>query len=176
MAATLAFVPALACGATTGAPTTDAAATPMPARAVPPQGTVLVTGAVKQPFEVTIDQLHQMPRHTVEVEFHNDHGSEHHTEVGVPLAQLTPPARWPPTTRKATCYPLPYSPWPPTDTQQQVSYGEISPAFANRDVLVAVTEDGKPLNRPRLIVPGDIKGGRDVTNLIELHVSHLTPA
>ena len=59
--------------------------------------------------------------------------------------------------------------------QAAVSYGEISPDFANKEVLVAVTQDGKPLSRPRLVVPGDIKGARYVSDLIELHVSRLTP-
>lgn len=60
--------------------------------------------------------------------------------------------------------------------QAAVSYSEISPNFANKDVLVAVNEDGKPLSRPRLVVPSDVKGGRYVHDLIGLHVSRLTPA
>ena len=31
-----------------------------------------------------------MPQHTVEVQFQNDKGTEHHTEIGVPLTQLIP--------------------------------------------------------------------------------------
>jgi hypothetical protein len=39
---------------------------------------------------------------------------------------------------------------------------EISPGFTASSVLVAYTEDDEPLDRPRLVVPGDLKGGRYV--------------
>ncbi|OLM33014.1 hypothetical protein Ae717Ps2_3910 [Pseudonocardia sp. Ae717_Ps2] len=51
-----------------------------------------------------------------------------------------------------------------------VSYGEASPDFGNRGLLVALTEDGKPLAQPRLAVPGDVKGGRYVSDLVQLRV------
>ena len=54
-----------------------------------------------------------------------------------------------------------------------VSYGEIDPDLGNRGVLVATAEDGKPLARPRLVVPGDVKGARYVSDLVELHVGHV---
>jgi hypothetical protein len=48
-----------------------------------------------------------------------------------------------------------------------VAYGEIDPNFENKDVLLATSEDGRPLDTegPRLVVPGDIAGGRYVTNV-----------
>jgi hypothetical protein len=137
---------------------------------------VLLTGAVKQPSQVTVDQLHQMPLRTVEVGFQNDKGTEHHTEVGVPLAQLIPSGALATRDKKSDLLSFAILGVGADGYQAAVSYGEISPDFANRDVLVAITEDGKPLNRPRLVVPGDVKGGRYVINLIELHVSRLTPA
>ncbi len=51
-----------------------------------------------------------------------------------------------------------------------VSYGQVSPDFGNRAVLLATAEDGKNLAHPRLAVPGDVKGGRYVTDVVELHV------
>ena len=51
-----------------------------------------------------------------------------------------------------------------------VSFGEISPEFGDRGVLLATAEDGKPLERPRLVVPGDVKGGRYVSDVVELRV------
>jgi hypothetical protein len=35
-----------------------------------------------------------------------------------------------------------------------VSFREKSPEFGNRGVLLATTEDGQTLARPRLVVPG----------------------
>jgi hypothetical protein len=54
-----------------------------------------------------------------------------------------------------------------------VSYGEISPDFGNRGVLVSLAEDGKPLPQPRLVVPGDVKGGRYVSALVDLRVGRV---
>jgi hypothetical protein len=56
-----------------------------------------------------------------------------------------------------------------------VSYGEIAPKFGNEDVLIAFRQDGKHLKRPRLVVPGDVHGGRDVYDLVELRVIRLAP-
>jgi hypothetical protein len=175
-AAILALAPVSGCVATTSAATTGTALTPSPTRLVPPQGTVLVTGAVKQPSQVTVDQLHQMPLRTVEVGFQNDKGTEHHTEVGVPLAQLIPTSVLATRDKKSDLLSFAILGVGADGYQAAVSYGEISPDFASMDVLVAITEDGKPLNRPRLVVPGDVKGGRYVINLVELHVSRLTAA
>jgi hypothetical protein len=55
-----------------------------------------------------------------------------------------------------------------------VSYGEISPDFGNRGLLLSTTEDGAALARPRLVVPGDRRGGRYVTDVVELHVVRTT--
>jgi hypothetical protein len=46
-----------------------------------------------------------------------------------------------------------------------VAWGEIDPGFAGTEVLLATTEDGAPLARPRLVVPGDARGGRYVTDV-----------
>jgi len=52
--------------------------------------------------------------------------------------------------------------------------GEISPKFADNQILVALTMDGKPLGDSdgfaRLVVPGDSAAGRFVSNLVELQV------
>jgi hypothetical protein len=55
--------------------------------------------------------------------------------------------------------------------------GEIEQRFAHTQVLVALTENGKPLANTdgfaRLIVPGDQAQGRFVSNLTELQVVEL---
>ena len=50
-----------------------------------------------------------------------------------------------------------------------VSYGEIAPDFGNRGVLLATTGQ-HALARPRLVVPGDGKGGRYVSDVVEHRV------
>lgn len=54
-----------------------------------------------------------------------------------------------------------------------VSVGEIHPSFGNRDALVAYAVDGQPLDRngmARLVVPGDTRASRHVSNLVALEV------
>ena len=43
-------------------------------------------------------------------------------------------------------------------------------------VLVAYVEDGQPLDRPTLVVPGDVEGARYVSELTELRVVDLAPS
>jgi hypothetical protein len=54
-----------------------------------------------------------------------------------------------------------------------ISYGEVSSDFGNRGILLATTEDGKTLPHPRLVVPGDLKGGRYVNDVVDLHVARV---
>ena len=55
-----------------------------------------------------------------------------------------------------------------------VAWGEIDPQFANKKVLLAYEEDGKPLPHAdgfaRLIVPGDVMAGRYVSNIASIVV------
>jgi hypothetical protein len=53
-----------------------------------------------------------------------------------------------------------------------VSWGEIDPNFGAKQVLLAYNEDGNDLCSvgPRLVVPGDIKGGRYVSTIVRVKV------
>lgn len=57
-----------------------------------------------------------------------------------------------------------------------VSWGEIAPDLAGKKVLIALTEDGKKLDRPRLVIPGDKHGARQVYDLASLTLIRLGPA
>ena len=37
-------------------------------------------------------------------------------------------------------------------------------------MLLAIAQDGAALARPRLVVPGDVEGGRYVSDVVELKV------
>ena len=59
------------------------------------------------------------------------------------------------------------------------SLGELDPAFGNQPDLVAYEADGKPIGAngfARLIVPNDVKAGRDVSRLVSLQVIAAAPA
>ncbi len=55
-----------------------------------------------------------------------------------------------------------------------VAWGELDPRFANKKILLAYEEDGKPLPHTdgfvRLIVPGDVLAGRYVSNVASIVV------
>ena len=54
-----------------------------------------------------------------------------------------------------------------------ISMGEIDPAFGNQPDIVAYAADGQPLGAngfARLVLPGDAKAGRWVSNLVDLQV------
>lgn len=54
-------------------------------------------------------------------------------------------------------------------SQAIVAWGEISPDFEGKPVAVAFTQDGTPLDDAtgfaRLVVPGDLRGGRSVASI-----------
>jgi hypothetical protein len=49
-----------------------------------------------------------------------------------------------------------------------IAWGELDPNFSNKQILVAYEEDGELLSEDgvaRLVVPGDVRGGRYVSNI-----------
>ncbi len=51
-----------------------------------------------------------------------------------------------------------------------LALGEISPDFEGKQVILADRMDGKPLDAPRVVVPGDKHGGRSVHDVIRIAV------
>jgi hypothetical protein len=57
-----------------------------------------------------------------------------------------------------------------------LSWGEIATDLAHKKVIVALTEDGHRLDRPRLVIPGDKHGARQVYDLASITLIRLGPA
>ena len=51
-----------------------------------------------------------------------------------------------------------------------IALGEISPDFEGKQVIVAERMDGKPLDHPRVVVPGERRGGRSVHDVVRVAV------
>ena len=51
-----------------------------------------------------------------------------------------------------------------------ISDGEIDPKLENKQVILAYEKDGKPLDAPRLIVPGDLHAARSVQDVASVAV------
>ncbi len=58
----------------------------------------------------------------------------------------------------------------PDGYQAVIAWGELDPEFGNQPILVAFEENGEPLegNIVRLVVPGDTRGGRYVSNIANI--------
>jgi hypothetical protein len=52
----------------------------------------------------------------------------------------------------------------------EVSDGEIDPMFGNKGAILSLTENGSVLTLPRLVVPGDANGARDVRDVFDITV------
>lgn len=148
--------------------TTSAAATSV---APVPAGSLRIDGAVARPKVLTLDDLRKLPARTESVKFGSSKGDQEHTFVGAPLGEVLAGAQ--PVTDASAKNPslrLAVLATGADGYQAVVSWGEFDAEFGGTPVLVAYTEDGRDLERPRLVVPGDIKGGRYVSDLTTLTV------
>ncbi|BBG03852.1 hypothetical protein PSA01_43780 [Pseudonocardia saturnea] len=137
---------------------------------VPPAGDVVVSGDVREPRTWTRSDLAALPQTTIEVRYESGQGPQERTLTGVGLTEVLPPDALATTDAKNDLLSFGVLAVGEDAYRALVSYGEVSPDFGNRGLLVALTEDGKALERPRLAVPGDVKGGRYVSDLVELRV------
>lgn len=140
-------------------------------------------GQVVTPNIFTLDKLKAFPPSEVTVTFQTGQGSETHTYVGVPLWTLIKDGAGglkpnpDPTVKNS--FLRQYIVVSATDCYKVVlAEGEIDPNFEAKQVLVAyATNDPgqgmKPLGNQgiaRLVVPGDKKGGRYVSNIRRIEV------
>jgi hypothetical protein len=51
-----------------------------------------------------------------------------------------------------------------------LSEGEIDPKLEGKQVILAVAKGGTPLERPRLVVPGDVHASRSVQDVVSIDV------
>lgn len=89
-------------------------------------------------------------------------GSQSHTEVGPTLAAVL----------LAAHLPFNLDTWVAA-VGSDAYVATVTPAEAfvgGRPLLVSLNEDGQPLAQPRLVVDGDVKGGRYVSDLVGLVV------
>lgn len=156
-----------ATAATTAAPTTTAS-TP-----------ILIGGLVNAPRSITLADLKAMPSREVKVTYTSGSGASlktnTHTFKGVLLFDLLSAAK-PRFNAAAKNDPIRWFVRASAlDNYVAVfGWGELDPEFGNKGVLVAYEQDGQPLPEKsgavQLVVPGDGKGGRYVSNLISLQV------
>jgi hypothetical protein len=139
----------------------------LPTLGLPP-GKFLLIGDVARPQILDVPALRVLPPHTITVTFKAGSGTQTHTYVGPLLLDVLTQAgpKFDPAIKNDKLRHF-ISVSATDDYRALVAYGEIDPSFENKTVLLATSEDGRPLDTdgPRLIVPGDIAGGRYVSNV-----------
>jgi Oxidoreductase molybdopterin binding domain len=132
-----------------------------------------VGGHVANPLRLHVDDLRSYPVHTADVTFQSGSGTQSHHYVGALLTDVLATAQ--PTYNPAVKNDLLrfYAQAIGSDDYAAiVAFGEIDPGFGAKQVLLAYQEDSTDLCSagPRLVVPGDIKGGRYVSNVVTIRV------
>jgi DMSO/TMAO reductase YedYZ molybdopterin-dependent catalytic subunit len=128
-----------------------------------------VTGRVEHPRVYRLADLQALPHHTVAVSFEGPGGLQSHQFTGALLDDVATAA----APRFDTSRKNDFLRWTArvhaTDNYEAVvAWGEYDPGFEAKQVLLAYADNGQPITDDgfaRLVVPGDIKGGRYVSNV-----------
>jgi hypothetical protein len=132
-------------------------------------GEFVISGDVEQKLVLSTDDLVELPQRTMTVTFRSGGVPETHVETGpllVDVLALAEPRFDPDVPNHRLRF---FVEAIDSDLYAAiVAYGEIDPGFGNKPVLLSIEEDGQALVQPRLVVPGDIRGGRYVTDIINV--------
>jgi hypothetical protein len=137
---------------------TVAVESPAPTKPVSSGAVDLITRG--QDEQLTAADLAALPAQTLNVTFVAGSGTQDHTETGPTVAAVLEAAR--------------VHSGPDTWVAAVGSDGyvaTVTPAEAivgGRPLLISTVEDGNPLAQPRLVADGDVKGGRYVSDIVDL--------
>jgi hypothetical protein len=136
-------------------------------------GSVGVVGDVANPLVIDAAILDALPQHTVNVSFTAGGGGPvPHTFTGPLLLDMLAAAgpKFDPAIKNDRLRHF-ISVTASDGYRALVGYGEIDPAFENKQILLATTQDASPTaGGPRLAVPGDTAGGRYVTGVVQVYL------
>jgi len=107
-------------------------------------------------------RLAGLPQQTLQVSFLAGSSAQQHTEIGPTLS----------TVLRAARIPFGLNTWVAA-VGSDGYVATVTPAEAfvgNRPLLISLNEDGQALPQPRLVVDGDVKGGRYVSGVVDLVV------
>lgn len=143
-------------------------------------GSIELTGLISNPGPVSVADLQSLPTQTVEVDFESGKGPQHHAYTGVLLWDVLSQAGVLMDEEIKNDILRFYAMVTANDGYQVlISLGEIDPQFGNSPYLLAWDEDGAPLEGDsgplRLVVPGDVHGGRYVSGLVSIEIVDAAP-
>lgn len=149
--------------------TTATAAAARPAEATSScTGGVSVTGNVSHGGCVTAAALAALPQRSIAVSFNTPAGRETHTFTGPLLLDVLNTAQ----PRFAAADRLQYAVLATSSTgaKAALGWGEFDPDGENKTVVLALTQDGQPLAAPRLGIPIEKTGARDLAGVCTLRL------
>ena len=134
-------------------------------------GGVVISGNVADGGCKTAAELAALPQRTIAISFNTPTGRETHTFTGPLLLDVLTAAH----PRFATSNPndkLRYAVLANASdgAQVTVAWGEFDPDGADKAILLALGQDGQPLAAPRLGIPIEKTGGRDLAGVCSLRV------
>jgi hypothetical protein len=140
----------------------------------PAPGSFVVAGDVEHRLRLSVADLATMAgQRTVDVTYRAGAATEHHVFTGPLLLDVLARAvpRFDPAITNDRLRDF-VSVTASDGYQALVAYGEIDPAFENKQVLLATTQDGVSLANqgPRLVLPGDGAGGRYVSGVVQVRI------
>jgi hypothetical protein len=153
---------------------------PPPAPAPVPAPVVQLTGAVERPAEYSAADLSARPAITQTVDFGSGSGAQTHTYTGASLWSLLSDAGIQTDAARKNDVLGRHVLATGADGYKVVfALGELSPDFGNKPGVVAYAETIAGVSAPlgssegpfRVTAPGDVKGGRYVSNLTQLSVA-----
>jgi hypothetical protein len=150
----------------------DVIASAPPAQ-VPASG-VALSGDVKNPRVITLEEMRKLPQQTVQGTFKTHHGTTSHKDVGPLLAKLVTMEDLAVTDRKNDQVSFVIVARADNGYTVSYSFGEFAPDMGNGGIIVSLVRDGKRQERPGIVVPGDKSAFRHLHSLVELRVVRLS--
>jgi hypothetical protein len=145
---------------------TVAVQSPAPTTAPSPGALTVVDGTHSR--VLTAAQLAALPSETLQVSFQAGTTPQSHTEIGPSLGSVL----------RAAHVRSGLNTWV-AGVGSDAYVAVVTPAeqwVGQRPLQISLNEDGTALAQPRLVVDGDVKGGRYVSDLVDLVVGHLPTA
>jgi DMSO/TMAO reductase YedYZ molybdopterin-dependent catalytic subunit len=137
-------------------------------------GATRVTGQVRHPLTLSVADLAKYKQHTVKVSYLGGMPMEalrHHTFSGPLLLDVLQKAGPRFSTAKNDALAWGILVTGAGNYRALIAWGEIMPELAKTQIVLAISEDGKPLAKPHLAVPGDKGGGRYVDDVATIRIT-----
>jgi len=132
----------------------------------------MVDGSVARPTLFSVADLAALPGHSLDVSWSTTKGgTQHHAEAGPLLIDVLAKVGPRFDTRVKNGELRDFVVVTGSDGYEAVlSWGEIARTLGNRLALLSLKEDGVVLAAPRLVIPGDVLGGRDVSQVVHVQL------